>query len=59
MQRIQLNSVNPRFFTDEELAHYVTLHSAGELPPEWVDELVKRFANLLTAYEDLSLHEPD
>jgi hypothetical protein len=59
MQRIQLNTVNPRFFTDEELAHYVTLHAAAELPPEWVDELVKRFAALLIAYEDLSLHEPD
>ena len=51
MQRIQLNSVNPRFFTDEELAHYVTLYSAGELPPEWVDELIKRFAELVDAKE--------
>jgi hypothetical protein len=33
--------------TDKELAHYATLHAAGELPPEWVDELVKRFAALV------------
>lgn len=49
MQRIQLNSVNPRFFSDMELAHYVTLHSAAELPPEWIDELIKRFAALVDA----------
>lgn len=49
MQRIQLNSVNPRFFSDKELAHYVTLHSAAELPPEWIDELIKRFAVLVDA----------
>ena len=53
MQRIQLNSVNPRFFTDEELAHYVTLHAASELPPEWVDELVKRFADRVDADAEL------
>jgi hypothetical protein len=45
--------------SDEELAHYATLHAAGELPPEWVDELVKRFALLLGKYEDLCLHDPD
>ena len=59
MQRIQLNSVSPRMLSDEELAHYATLHAAGELPPEWVDELVKRFALLLGKYEDLCLHDPD
>lgn len=47
MPRIQLETVNPRFFSDEELAHYATLHSAAELPPEWVDELIKRFAALV------------
>ena len=49
MQRIQLKAVNPKFFSDQELARYVTLHAAGELPPEWVDELVKRFIALLDA----------
>ena len=49
MQRIQPNSVSPRMLTNEELAHYATLYAAGELPPEWVDELVKRFAALIDA----------
>ena len=35
--------------TDEELAHYVTLHAAGDLPPEWVGEIIKRFVKLLDA----------
>ena len=41
--------MNPRFFSDKELVHYVTLHSAAELPPEWIDELIKRFAILVDA----------
>jgi hypothetical protein len=39
--------------TNEELAHYVTLHAAGELPPEWVDELVKRFVALVDTAAEL------
>jgi hypothetical protein len=52
MQRIQLETVNPQFFTDEELAHYVTLYAAGDLPPEWVAELIERFVKLLDAAAD-------
>jgi len=51
MQRIQLGALSPRMLTNEELAHYATLHAAGELPPEWVDELVKRFTELVDAKE--------
>ena len=43
----------------EELAHYATLHAAGELPPEWVDELVKRFTLLLGKYEALRMQHED
>jgi hypothetical protein len=52
MQRIQLETVSPRFLTDEELAHYITLHAAGELPLEWVGELIQRFVKLLDATAD-------
>jgi hypothetical protein len=49
MQRVQLEALNPRILTDEEMAHYATLYPASELPFEWVEELVKRFVALLDA----------
>jgi hypothetical protein len=59
MQSVRIESLTPRNLSDEELAHYATLHAAGELPQAWVEELVRRFTALLDAYEELSLHEPD
>jgi hypothetical protein len=34
---------------DEEFARYVTIYTPEQLPPEWVEELVKRFIALLDA----------
>ena len=49
MQRVQLEALNPRVLTDEEMAHYATLYPASELPFEWVAELVKRFVAFVDA----------
>jgi hypothetical protein len=49
MQRVQLGSINPRIRTDEELAHYATLHATSELPSEWIQELIKRFVAFVDA----------
>jgi len=46
MQRVQLDSVNPRPLTNKELVHYATLYAAAELPTAWVEELVKRLAEI-------------
>jgi len=51
MQRIQLDAVKPHMLTDEELVHYATLCAPSDLPPAWVEELVKRLAELVDSYE--------
>jgi len=46
MQRVQLDSLNPRTLTDKELVNYATLYPAAELPTAWVAELVNRLADI-------------
>ena len=53
MRRIQHDTVNPAFFTNEELARYASLYGAEELPTPWVAELIKRFIELLDAAAEL------
>ena len=47
MPRIQHDTVNPAFFTNEELARYASLYGAEEIPTPWVAELIKRFIEML------------
>ena len=47
MPRIQHDTVNPAFFTNEELARYASLYGAEDLPTPWVAELIKRFIEML------------
>ena len=49
MQRIQLETLKPHMLTDKELVHYATLCAPSDLPPAWVEELVKRLAALVDA----------
>lgn len=49
MPRIQHDTVNPAFFTNEELARYASLYDAEEIPKTWVAEIIKRFIDLLDA----------
>lgn len=39
-----MRGIQPASLTDKELVHYATLERPEDLPPAWVDEIVKRLA---------------
>ena len=45
-----MHGIRPSALTDKELLHYATLVRPEELPPAWVEELIKRLQWLLTPH---------
>lgn len=41
-----MQGIQPQRLTDKELLHYATLVPPAQLSPEWVAEILKRFAAL-------------
>lgn len=38
-----MQGLQPQSLTDKELAHYAGLMRPQDVPPAWVEELIKRF----------------
>jgi len=44
-----MHGIRPENLTNRELVHYAWLTGAAQLPPAWVEELIKRVEDLLEA----------
>jgi hypothetical protein len=42
-----MSGIRPSQLTNEELVRYARLEAPGNLPPEWVEEILKRFEQTL------------
>ena len=42
-----MHGIQPSALTDKELVHYATLVRPEDLPPAWVEEIIKRLEWLL------------
>ncbi len=48
-----MQGIQPQSLTDRELANYIDLYGVRNLPPEWAEELVKRFYARVQNDDDL------